>query len=303
VRVRLVLLIVAATSLGMPAAAAAQREQMLVGSNWLAAHLRDRNLVLLHVGDSAEYREKHIPGARFVRLQDVSVSDYSDTGLVLEMPAAESLRGRLAALGISDNSRVVVYYGKDWVSPAARVVFTLDYAGLGARASLLDGGMPAWVRDGHAVTADVPAARSGKLSALRIKPIVVTAAYVKHHIGARGVSIVDGRDASFYDGVPHDMRGGQPQRLGHIAGAKSVPFTEIAYDNLMLKSPGDLAALFAKAGVQPGDTVIGYCHIGQQATAMLFAARSLGHPVLLFDGSFQEWSRLPAAEYPVEKPD
>jgi 3-mercaptopyruvate sulfurtransferase SseA len=34
---------------------------------------------------------------------------------------------------------------------------------------------------------------------------------------------------------------------------------------------------------------------------MLFAARSLGHPVLLYDGSFQDWSRLtPAESYPVE---
>ena len=65
----------------------------------------------------------------------------------------------------------------------------------------------------------------------------------------------------------------------------------------------ELAALFAKAGVQPGDTIVGYCHVGQQATAMLFAARSLGHPVLLYDGSFQEWSRLtPAESYPVENP-
>ena len=49
--------------------------------------------------------------------------------------------------------------------------------------------------------------------------------------------------------------------------------------------------MFEKAGVKANDTVVGYCHIGQQATAMLFAARSLGHPVLLYDGSFQDWSR------------
>ena len=36
---------------------------------------------------------------------------------------------------------------------------------------------------------------------------------------------------------------------------------------------------------------------------MLFAARSLGHPVLLYDGSYQEWSRLtPVESYPVENP-
>ena len=52
--------------------------------------------------------------------------------------------------------------------------------------------------------------------------------------------------------------------------------------------------------MKPDDTVIGYCHIGQQATAMLFAARSLGHRVLLYDGSFQDWSRH--TDFPVENP-
>ena len=33
-------------------------------------------------------------------------------------------------------------------------------------------------------------------------------------------------------------------------------------------------------------------------TAMLFAARTLGHDVLLYDGSFEDWSRQPDA--PVE---
>jgi thiosulfate/3-mercaptopyruvate sulfurtransferase len=45
---------------------------------------------------------------------------------------------------------------------------------------------------------------------------------------------------------------------------------------------------------------VAYCHIGQQATVVLFAARSLGHPVLLYDGSYQDWSRR--AELPVEDP-
>jgi thiosulfate/3-mercaptopyruvate sulfurtransferase len=220
---------------------------------------------------------------------------------MLEMPPVESLRERLEKLGISNNSRIVIYYGSDWVSPSTRVVFTLDYAGLGAQTSLLDGGMPAWVRAGNKVTDQKPVPRTGSLAALHVKPIVVDAAYVKGHIGKSGVSIVDGRDASFYDGVQQGSTHGAQQRAGHIASAKSVPFTEVTYDNLLLKSPNDLAALFAKAGVQPGDTIVGYCHIGQQATAMLFAARSLGHPVLLYDGSFQDWSRqTPADAYPVE---
>jgi len=279
---------------------ASPRQNLVVDANWLKAHLADPDLVLLHVGDKKEYEAAHIPGARFVSQQDISVSDHSGKGLMLEMPPAEDLRHRLEALGISDKSRVVVYYGKDWVSPSTRVMFTLDYAGLGARSSLLDGGQEAWVRAGGAVTKEATPAKGGSLSLLKLRPIVVDAATVKARLSTPGVAVVDGRDAAFYDGVESGGAHGQQHRTGHIRGALSIPFTSITDDRLLVKSDAELAAIFAKAGVKPNDTVIGYCHIGQQTTAMLFAARTLGHPVLLYDGSFEDWSRH--ADYPVDNP-
>ncbi|HXH38084.1 MAG TPA: rhodanese-like domain-containing protein [Thermoanaerobaculia bacterium] len=282
------------------AAMASPRQALVVDAAWLKQHINDPDLVLLHVGDKDGYAAAHIPGARFVSLADISVSDHSGHGLMLEMPPAEDLRHRLEALGISDKSRVIVYFGGERVSHATRVVFTLDYAGLGARSSLLDGGQDAWVRNGGAVTKDVPAAKSGTLAPLKLRPIIVDAATVHARIGTPGVSVVDGRDTAYYDGVETGGAHGEMHRTGHIHGALSIPFTSITDDHLMLKSDAELAALFTKAGVKPGDTVIGYCHIGQQTTAMLFAARTLGHPVLLYDGSFEDWSRH--KEYAVDNP-
>ena len=276
------------------------RNSLVVNTSWLAAHLKDPDLMLLHVGDKAEYEAKHIPGARFVSLRDISTSDQSETGLVLEMPQPEDLRTRLETLGISDGSRVVVYYGKDWVSPTTRVIFTLDYAGLGKRASLLDGGMDAWVRDGNAVTAEVPETRKGSLKPLKIRPLILKAEEVRARLGKKGIAVVDGRAAAFYDGVDTGGGHGQPHRTGHIAGAGNVPFTQITDDQLMLRPATELQSLFEKAGVKKGDTVLGYCHIGQQVTAVLFAARTLGYDVLFYDGSMQDWSRH--ADYPVENP-
>ncbi len=280
--------------------ASSPRDQLVVSTAWLAQHLDDPDLVLLHVGDKAEYEARHLPGARFVVLSEISVSDRTGPGLILEMPPAEDLRQRLASLGISDTSRIVVYYGKDWVSPSTRVVFTLDYAGLGDRVSLLDGGMGAWTRDGHPVTDVVPPPRTGTMSPLKTRATVVDAAFVRAHLGRPGFAVVDARDPDLYNGVATGGSKDRPHRTGHIAGAVSVPFSQLADDNVMLRSTGELAAAFKKAGVQPGDTVIGYCHVGQQATATLFAARLLGHPVLLYDGSFEDWSRHP--EYPVDNP-
>jgi thiosulfate/3-mercaptopyruvate sulfurtransferase len=274
------------------------RAAILVTPAWLAQHLRDPDLVLLHVGEHAEYNRAHIPGAHFADMGDVAVGSHNPAeGKILEMPSADTLRARLEALGITDRSRIVVYYGKDWISPSTRIIYTLDYAGLGDRTVLLDGGMPAWQGEGRPVTSAVAArpASSGRLSPLRVRPIVVDADWVKAHRESPGIRIVDGRSANFYDGV-----GDGGVRKGHIAGARSIPFNTVFDDSVRLKSVADLRAIFDRAGIAPGDTVVGYCHIGQQATAMLFAARSLGHPVLLYDGSFTEWERLPAADAPVE---
>lgn len=282
--------------------ATSPRDELLMSTATLAEHLSDPNLVLLHVGDENEYRAKHLPGARFVKLDDIADSDRSGAGLTLEMPAADKLRDKLAALGISDNSRIVIYYGDDWVSPSTRLYLTLDHAGLADHTRLLDGSMQQWIREGRAVTDVAPAVKTGTLSALHVKANVVNADYVKAHIGKPGTSIVDGRSSSFYDGVQAGGGHNGPQRSGHIAGARSVPF-ESPYDNTnKLLSNAEIAALFTKAGIAPSDTIIGYCHIGQQATAMLFAARAIGHPILLYDGSFEDWSRHAAAEYPVENP-
>ena len=248
----ILILLFAVSALGGP------RESLLVDAKWLAAHLGDPDLVLLHVGDKDEYTAKHIPGARFVSLRDISVSNHPD-GLALEIPP--DLRERLENLGISNKSRVVVYYGKDWVSPATRVIFTLDYAGLGDRTTLLDGGMPAWIAAGNAVTDAVPPERKGKLSPLKTRPLVVDAKFVRAHLRSNGYVIVDGRNGSFYDGVETGGMHDHMHKTGHIAGARSVPFSEIVDDKNVVRSPDELRALFAKAGVKPGDTVVGYCHI------------------------------------------
>jgi len=285
--------------------AASDRDRLVVSTDWLAEHLHDPGLVLLHVGDPEGFAAGHIPGARFAKLQEISAGPAGPgtfDELRLEMLPAETLRERLEGLGISSDSRIVVYFGKDWVSPSTRVLFTLDYAGLGERVSWLDGGQPAWERAGKPLSREEGAATRGKLSPLSLHDRIVDAAFVAKHLASPGFAILDARDPDFYNGVEVGGSKERPHRAGHIAGARSVPFDRTTTDDLRLRSAEELEALFASAGVRPEETLIVYCHIGQQATAVLFAARTLGRDVRLYDGSFEEWSRLPAAEAPVELP-
>jgi thiosulfate/3-mercaptopyruvate sulfurtransferase len=269
------------------------RDRLVVSQAWLAEHINDADLVLLHVGEREEYASRHLPGARYFAMDDVSLPR-SEGSLTLQLPPVEELRQRLAARGISDDSRIVVYWGTDWVSPSTRIVLALDYAGFGDRTSILDGGMPAWVAADRAVTSEVPEEKPGRLTAKSAKDLIVDVDWVAQYASSprAGYALVDARDPVFYDGVSASQG-----RNGHIPNAVSVPFGELVEDeSLHIASNEKLRQAFERAGVKPGDIVVGYCHIGQQATAMLFAARLLGHEVRLFDGSMQEWAREPSRQ-------
>lgn len=285
-----------------PAAGAARsRQQLLVTPAWLAAHGTDPHLVVLDVGEESDYLAGHIPGARWVDIAVISANadmeHHSTSALMLEMLPPDQLRTRLANLGITDRSRVVVYANKDWVSPATRVLFTLAYAGLGDQSAFLDGGLPAWRRESRPVTATptAPPSPSAPLTVAARPSLIVDAAWVRQHLDAPGVRIVDARDRVYYDGTEK-----AESRRGHVHGAASLPYTSVTDANLQLRPAAELTALFQAAGIAPGDTVVAYCHVGQQATAVLFAAETLGHPVRLYDGSFEDWSRR--ADVPVDDP-
>ena len=270
---------------------------LVVSPDWLAAHLHDPDLVLLQVGTEETYKRGHIPGARFGDWMTLHLMGGDPKALSLEMPPAAELHDALQDMGISSTSHVVVYASDEYWSPSTRVVLTLDYAGL-ENVSYLDGGLQGWTAAKHPVSAEVPPPHKGTLAPLTIAPVIVDAAFVQSHLRTPGFAIVDARARSFYDGVqaggPRDAR-----KNGHIPGALSAPFDSFATGDGQLKPAAEIKKLFDEAGVKPGDTVVGYCHVGQQATAMLFAARTLGHPVLLYDGSFEDWARR---DLPVEVP-
>ena len=160
---------------------------------------------------------------------------------------------------------------------------------------LLDGGLAAWKAAGRPL-ATGPAAepKPGVLSKLRMSPRLVTGDQVAAR--ADGLKVIDARAPVFYDGLQPGFAA-PPAKKGHIPGAVSVPFTSVTEPDLKFRSPAELRAIFAKAGVKPGDKVAVYCHVGQQATAVQFAARRAGIDAKLYDGSFQDWARRDA---PVE---
>jgi thiosulfate/3-mercaptopyruvate sulfurtransferase len=261
--------------------------QLLISPAQLNDELRDPRLVVLHIGPREDYAAGHIAGARFVDL--MSLSTPPSHPLPLELPDEAVLRQTLESFGVSDHSKVVVVFGSNWVSIGTRMMWTLQAAGLGAQTRFLDGGLRNWKRAGLPLTTAEPAAATpGKLTATMDRSVVVDHRFMQANGSTPGIRLIDARAPMFYEGPSMEMQG-RKLDAGHIAGAKNLPFNSLSDDSLRFFPIDELRRRFAAVGVQPGDTVAAYCHIGQQATVVLFAARLLGHPVRLYDGSMNDW--------------
>lgn len=260
--------------------------QTVVTPEWLLDRAQDTELVILHVGEKKTFNQGHIPGAQFVNghMDFSDPSSHSGDSLTLELPSVSALEARLEGLGVSDDSNILVYWSDEELTNTTRVIFTLQWAGLGDRTYYLDGGLDAWKQTGQKTSKTEFKPEPGSLTLIPQDGLVVDADWVQRNINADGIAVLDARSSAYFDGVT-ESRG----KAGHIPGAGSAPWAELVDRDLKLEDPETLRAVFAKAGVAPGDTVVAYCHIGQYATAVLLAARTLGHDIKLYDGAYQDW--------------
>ena len=310
---------------------------LLVSVSQLQRRLNDPATVILHVSrDRAGYDAGHVPGARFLALSSI-VTERG--GVPNELPSTEALDDAFEAVGVSDNSRVVVYGDLGGLA-AARAFFTLDY--LGRPPAVLDGGLEAWRAAGQPVVTAAPAARRGSFTPRLHPELVVDAEWVRGHLRDSTVAFIDARP-------PEQFSGAEPgegvTRPGHIPGARNLFWqnTVASAANPVLRSPEVLRALYRLAGgkfasdvpiirerprYEPADTsaaarrarrqretqqrrpnarqqarpntVVVYGRTGVEASWDYFAARHLGYQTKMYDGSFVDWSRR-GPEYPVER--
>ena len=158
-----------------PAADARPRIDSLVSTEWLSQHLEQPDLVVLdctadvqmHEDGSYEilsgragFEEGHIPGAGFADLTGELADGTSPYRFA--MPTPEQFASAMAALGVGDESRVVLYSASEpaW---AARVWWMLQWVGFD-RAALLDGGLQAWKAEGRPLSTEPPSRPAGRLS-------------------------------------------------------------------------------------------------------------------------------------------
>ena len=263
----------------------------LVSTKWLSEHLKSPELRLIDASwympaDNrdcrSEYEAEHIPGARFVDVDEVA-DLRSDLPHML--PPVEKFMSRMRELGIGDGHQVVVY-DTAGVFSAPRVWWMFKYFGQD-NVAVLDGGLPKWKAEGHPVTAEPPTIRDRHMIT-EVRPELlrdVTQVAASSKLG--DYTIIDARSAARFKGEATEPRPGL--RSGHIPNSRNVPFQDLLTPQGTLKSTDDLRAVFVAAGVDLSKPAITTCGSGITAAILGLALTRLGATFSLYDGSWAEW--------------
>jgi thiosulfate/3-mercaptopyruvate sulfurtransferase len=276
----------------------------LVTTEWLAEHLEDPDLVVLDcsvrveqdeegglqtLSGRADYEAGHIPTAGFADLMG-DLSD-ADSPYKYAVPTPEAFAAAMAALGVGDESRVVLYdaSGSAW---AARVWWMLRWIGFD-RAAVLDGGMAAWTAEGRPVSTE-PVSRAAKQLTPAPRPeLIADRDEVLAAIEDDAVSLIDAMPEAHFRG---EMA--MYARPGHIPTAENVSIMALFDETGRYRPDEELAALFE---ADRDRRAITYCGGGIAASSTAFVMTRLGfNDVAVYTASLQEWTADPANPMVVE---
>lgn len=270
---------------------------MLVTTEWLADHgsgsdvrLFDATAFLPDMGRdaAAEYRAQHIPGALFLDLPNLKDSDDPRPGMA---PDAGTFTDHMQALGLDDDSRVILYDNSP-LRTSARAWWLFRLFGV-RHVAILDGGLGKWLAERRPVESGWPPADRGHFTARRGDEQAADKQQVLDTLSSGAAQIVDARSLSRFAGEDPEPRPGMAS--GHIPGSVCLPYSSLFNPNGTWKDREDLRRLFIAAGVDLDRPVITSCGSGVTAASLTFALRLLGkRDVSLYDGSWSEWGADPA---------
>jgi thiosulfate/3-mercaptopyruvate sulfurtransferase len=266
----------------------AHSSEFLVSTDWLEKNLNNPKLSIVEVStDTGVYERGHIQGAVNIKWH----TDLVDP-VKRDIASKENLQKTLQALGINNDSTIVIYGdNNNWFAAWGAWVFDVYEI---KNVKLLDGGRKKWEAEKRPLTPVATSVKTGNIllsnanNTLRAKlPDVVEVANKKSN-----TILVDIRSPEEYSGKIFAPPGFAETaiRAGHIPGAVNVPWASAVAPDGTFKSKEELKKIYGSVGVDEKKPIITYCRIGERSSHTWFALKKiLGYDVRNYDGSWTEY--------------
>lgn len=260
----------------------------VVTVSWLKENMAADNLVVLDgtIGKNCDETSQQIPNTRFFDIKN-KFSNTADP-FPNAFPSAEQFEKEARALGIDENSAIVVYDDKGIYS-SARVWWLFKSFGH-ENIAVLSGGLPAWQKAGFKTgDSKVYTGKPGNFKAVLQPKTMQFFHDLKSMVQNHSHTVIDARSSDRFQGKVPEPRAGL--RQGTIPGSKNLPFTDLLEDGY-LKSKKDLEkALYMVA--QKNEPIVFSCGSGITACILALGASVAGYKdISVYDGSWTEWGTL-----------
>lgn len=262
----------------------------LVSSQWLSAHLNDPNLIILDASEESnvagkivEFDTLQIKGARYFDLEK-TFSDVNNS-LPHTFPSLDQFEIESRKLGINKNSKIVVYDNLGiYTSP--RVWWMFKIMGH-SDISVLDGGLPGWMKNGFEVEDKSREAYPlGNFQAILNERKIDSLNDMIDNLQSKNKLVVDVRSKGRFDGTLPEPR--DYVLNGHIPNSINLPFEEVL-DNGKYKSKEELGEIFNRLNIKDQDLSI-VCGSGLTSCILVLALDQVkANDVSVYDGSWTEW--------------
>lgn len=274
----------------------------LVTTEWLAVHRKHPSVRIVDASwylpamdrnGRAEYEAAHIPGAVF---WDIDGICDPNSPLPHMLPSAETFASQMEALGIGNDTNVVVYDGMGLFT-AARPWWMLRAFGHD-KVSILDGGLPKWIAEGRPVTDRPVPHRIASFTATLRPDMVRDLTAMIGNLKSKSEQVLDARSPGRFAGTDPEPR---PNcRAGHIPGSRNLPYDHLIDPQSKTVLPMHcLRNRFRGAGIDLDRPVVTSCGSGVTACVLALGLHLLGKKdVAVYDGSWSDWGTHP--ETPVE---
>lgn len=267
----------------------------LVDTAWLAANLDARDLRVVDAtwrlpGDGgdprADYDKAHIPGAVFLDLAEIVDTAHAAP---MMLPGPEKFASRMAALGLGDGTRIVLYDDSNLHS-AARAWVMLRSFGI-PDVAILDGGLAKWRAEGRALSSDMATPRPRHFTPRIRGEGIRDLADMRANLDSGTTQVLDARSPARFAGEEPEPRPGVVP--GHIPGSINLPYSLFFDEDGTWKHGASLRAVFSDAGIDLDRPIVATCGSGVTASVIAFAAHLLGKDAAVYDGSWGEWGADP----------